>query len=170
VGEGDGIWVVGLPSCPFTPHPAPWSPPAACRVWDIRSKVQVHCLSGHEDTVASILAFPTDPQVGRLSPRGCAKQGQDWASAAVAFTVTCQAPEHSSLANALNAFYGPARLCACLLDLPAQAFSRPMPPSVPLYRSSPAATTRRCGCGTCAWARRSPRSRTTRRWVVRQVM
>lgn len=37
---------------------------AACRVWDIRTKVQVHCLSGHEDTVAAILALPTDPQVG----------------------------------------------------------------------------------------------------------
>ena len=36
---------------------------AACRVWDIRTKVQVHCLSGHEDTVAAILAMPTDPQV-----------------------------------------------------------------------------------------------------------
>lgn len=39
-------------------------PPAVCRVWDIRTKVQIHCLSGHEDTVASILAMPTDPQVG----------------------------------------------------------------------------------------------------------
>ena len=34
----------------------------ACRVWDVRTKVQAHCLSGHEDTVAAILAQPTDPQ------------------------------------------------------------------------------------------------------------
>lgn len=46
------------------PTPAPPSRShAVCRVWDIRTKVQVHCLSGHEDTVASILAMPTDPQV-----------------------------------------------------------------------------------------------------------
>jgi hypothetical protein len=32
-------------------------------VWDIRTKTQVHCLSGHEDTVSAILAMPTDPQV-----------------------------------------------------------------------------------------------------------
>ena len=32
-------------------------------MWVIRTKVQVHCLSGHEDTVAAILAMPTDPQV-----------------------------------------------------------------------------------------------------------
>ena len=41
--------------------------PAACRVWDIRTKVQVHCLSGHEDTVAAILAMPTDPQARRYA-------------------------------------------------------------------------------------------------------
>ena len=35
-----------------------------CRVWDMRTKVQVHCLAGHDDTVASILANPTAPEVG----------------------------------------------------------------------------------------------------------
>ena len=34
-----------------------------CRVWDMRTKVQVHCLAGHDDTVASILANPTSPEV-----------------------------------------------------------------------------------------------------------
>ncbi len=37
---------------------------SVCRVWDMRSKVQVHCLSGHDNTVCSILTEPTDPQVG----------------------------------------------------------------------------------------------------------
>ena len=36
---------------------------SVCRVWDMRTKVQAHCLSGHDDTVASILAQSTDPQV-----------------------------------------------------------------------------------------------------------
>ena len=36
---------------------------SVCRVWDMRTKVQVHCLSGHDDTVASILANPTSPEV-----------------------------------------------------------------------------------------------------------
>lgn len=36
---------------------------SVCRVWDIRTKLQVHCLSGHDNTVASILTQPTDPQV-----------------------------------------------------------------------------------------------------------
>ncbi len=44
---------------------------AACRVWDIRTKVQVHCLSGHEDTVSAILAMPTDPQVGEVCMDCC---------------------------------------------------------------------------------------------------
>lgn len=50
---------------------------AACRVWDIRTKVQVHCLSGHEDTVAAILAMPTDPQVS-FHCWSCMKQAADW--------------------------------------------------------------------------------------------
>lgn len=41
---------------------------SVCRVWDMRTKLQVHCLSGHTQTVCSILAQPTDPQV-----RGCLK-------------------------------------------------------------------------------------------------
>ena len=36
---------------------------SVCRVWDMRSKVQVHCLTGHDDTVCSILSQGTDPQV-----------------------------------------------------------------------------------------------------------
>ena len=38
-----------------------------CRVWDMRTKVQVHCLAGHDDTVASILANPTSPEVSLLT-------------------------------------------------------------------------------------------------------
>jgi WD40 repeat protein len=37
---------------------------SVCRVWDIRSKVQVFALSGHTNTVASVLAQAVDPQVG----------------------------------------------------------------------------------------------------------
>merc|ERR1711920_24006 len=36
---------------------------SVCRVWDMRTKVQIHCLSGHENTVGSLLTQPTDPQV-----------------------------------------------------------------------------------------------------------
>ena len=36
---------------------------SVCRVWDMRTKVQVHCLTGHENTVCSILTQPVDPQV-----------------------------------------------------------------------------------------------------------
>ncbi len=43
---------------------------AVCRVWDMRTKVQVHCLSGHDDTVCSILSQGVDPQARpALSPR-----------------------------------------------------------------------------------------------------
>ena len=41
---------------------------AVCRVWDMRTKVQVHCLSGHDDTVCSILAQGVDPQARRPLP------------------------------------------------------------------------------------------------------
>ena len=37
---------------------------ATCRVWDMRTRVQIFALSGHEDTVSAILAQGTDPQVG----------------------------------------------------------------------------------------------------------
>jgi hypothetical protein len=37
-------------------------------VWDMRSKVQVHCLTGHDDTVCSILSQGTDPQVTPCPP------------------------------------------------------------------------------------------------------
>lgn len=36
---------------------------SVCRVWDMRSKVQIHALSGHDDTVCSIISQSTDPQV-----------------------------------------------------------------------------------------------------------
>lgn len=38
---------------------------SVCRVWDIRTKVQVHCLSGHDETVASIITQGTTPQASR---------------------------------------------------------------------------------------------------------
>ena len=36
---------------------------SACRVWDIRTKTQVFCLSGHESTIGSIIIENVDPQV-----------------------------------------------------------------------------------------------------------
>lgn len=36
---------------------------SVCRVWDMRTKTQVFCLSGHHDNVCSILTQGTDPQV-----------------------------------------------------------------------------------------------------------
>jgi len=36
---------------------------AVARVWDMRSKHQIHCLSGHDNTVGAILTKGTDPQV-----------------------------------------------------------------------------------------------------------
>ena len=36
---------------------------AVARVWDIRTKNQIHVLSGHEHTVASVLTKSTNPQV-----------------------------------------------------------------------------------------------------------
>lgn len=38
---------------------------STCRVWDMRTKLQVHCLSGHDSTVCSILTQGTDPQASR---------------------------------------------------------------------------------------------------------
>ena len=46
-----------------------------CRVWDMRTKVQVHCLAGHDDTVASILANPTSPEVRLLPLLRCSALG-----------------------------------------------------------------------------------------------
>lgn len=39
---------------------------STCRVWDMRTKLQVFALSGHTNTVASVLTQPTDPQVRLL--------------------------------------------------------------------------------------------------------
>ncbi len=36
---------------------------ASCRVWDIRTRTQVHVLTGHENAVSSILSNSADPQV-----------------------------------------------------------------------------------------------------------
>jgi pleiotropic regulator 1 len=36
---------------------------SSVRVWDIRTRLQVHCMSGHASTVASLLTNATDPQV-----------------------------------------------------------------------------------------------------------
>ncbi|OMP03189.1 hypothetical protein COLO4_10588 [Corchorus olitorius] len=36
---------------------------SVCRVWDIRSRQQTLALSGHDNTVCSVLTRPTDPQV-----------------------------------------------------------------------------------------------------------
>jgi pleiotropic regulator 1 len=49
---------------------------ATCRVWDMRTKVQVFALSGHTNTVAAILSQPTDPQV-RLGPGGAWERGSE---------------------------------------------------------------------------------------------
>lgn len=43
---------------------------SVCRVWDMRTKVQVHCLSGHDQTVCSILSQATDPQVCERARKG----------------------------------------------------------------------------------------------------
>ena len=40
---------------------------SVCRVWDMRTKLQVHCLTGHQETVCSILTSRTDPQVRALA-------------------------------------------------------------------------------------------------------
>ena len=37
---------------------------SVCRVWDIRTKSQIFCLTGHDNTVCSILTQNADPQVG----------------------------------------------------------------------------------------------------------
>ena len=50
---------------------------SVCRVWDMRSKVQAHVLTGHDDTVCSILSQPTDPQVSLLRmSKVCSLAGQ----------------------------------------------------------------------------------------------
>ena len=36
---------------------------SACRVWDMRTKTQVFCLSGHDNTVGSIVSQENNPQV-----------------------------------------------------------------------------------------------------------
>ncbi|KAG1338715.1 protein pleiotropic regulatory locus 1 [Cocos nucifera] len=45
------------------PRPT-WHPPwKNYRVWDIRTKAMIFALSGHDNTVCSVFARPTDPQV-----------------------------------------------------------------------------------------------------------
>jgi pleiotropic regulator 1 len=36
---------------------------SAVRVWDIRTRLQVHCMSGHASTIASLLTNKADPQI-----------------------------------------------------------------------------------------------------------
>ena len=36
---------------------------AVARVWDMRTKHQVHCLTGHDNTVGALLTKSTDPQI-----------------------------------------------------------------------------------------------------------
>jgi len=36
---------------------------SVCRVWDVRTKNQVHVLSGHDGTVGCVKTNSTDPQV-----------------------------------------------------------------------------------------------------------
>jgi pleiotropic regulator 1 len=36
---------------------------SVCRVWDMRSKTQAFCLTGHDNTVCSIISQSADPQV-----------------------------------------------------------------------------------------------------------
>ncbi|CAH8306081.1 unnamed protein product [Eruca vesicaria subsp. sativa] len=36
---------------------------SVCRVWDIRTKMQIFALTGHDNTVCSVFTRPTDPQV-----------------------------------------------------------------------------------------------------------
>ena len=36
---------------------------AVARVWDMRTKHQIHCLTGHDNTVGAILTKGVDPQV-----------------------------------------------------------------------------------------------------------
>lgn len=40
---------------------------STCRVWDMRTKVQVHCLKSHQQAVCSILTQGIDPQVSASS-------------------------------------------------------------------------------------------------------
>lgn len=39
---------------------------ATARVWDMRSKANVHTLSGHTDTIASLACQASEPQVSSL--------------------------------------------------------------------------------------------------------
>jgi pleiotropic regulator 1 len=36
---------------------------AVARVWDMRTRHQVHCLRGHDNTVGTILTNAVDPQI-----------------------------------------------------------------------------------------------------------
>nr|GMC92514.1 protein pleiotropic regulatory locus 1-like [Ipomoea batatas] len=36
---------------------------SVCRVWDNRTKIQIHALSGHDNTISSVFTPPLDPQV-----------------------------------------------------------------------------------------------------------
>jgi WD40 repeat protein len=44
---------------------------AVARVWDMRTKHQIHCLTGHDNTVGAILTKGVDPQVRSLHVNLC---------------------------------------------------------------------------------------------------
>ena len=56
---------------------------SVCRVWDMRSKTQAFCLTGHDNTVCSIISQEADPQV-----RAC--DGDGWERSASSPFLSCE--------------------------------------------------------------------------------
>lgn len=46
---------------------------STARVWDMRSKANIHTLVGHTNTVASVVAQATDPQVSNGKYQRCSQ-------------------------------------------------------------------------------------------------
>lgn len=86
---------------------------AVCRVWDMRTKVQVHCLSGHDDTVCSILSQGVDPQARR--PLLCAPAQHARCVAKLAFASKHDVRMKPDSANDV------CTLAYYLFDMPARA-------------------------------------------------
>jgi pleiotropic regulator 1 len=60
-GHLSGVYALALhPELPFL---VTGGRDSAVRLWDIRTRLQVHCLSGHSSTIASLLTHAADPQV-----------------------------------------------------------------------------------------------------------
>ena len=89
---------------------------SCCRVWDMRTKVQVHCLTGHDDTVCSILTQSTDPQVCPLSTPCLALELEVAAGKNLPLMATCQ---QAPLTLVNTCLHYPA-ICRCVL---AQSFA-----------------------------------------------